>query len=203
MIVPNGDGTWTVRFYDNGKADYVTVNNELPTSGGTLVFDGYGYGTTDPPGLWIALIEKAYAQWNETGNEGRNGTNTYAGIQGGWMADVDAQVLGHAGFLLRSHQRQRLAGPGLRHDKQEAVTIGTDGQNSLPYGLYGGHAYAVTGYNASNQTFTLYNPWGFDQPTQSLTWAQLQATCEGFVAANAAGTQRFATTPSGASSESA
>ena len=169
MIVPNGNGTWTVRFFDNGKADYVTVNNELPTSGGMLVFDGYGHGTTDPPGLWIALIEKAYAQWNETGNEGRDGTNTYAGIEGGWMANVYAQVLGQpaSSYNLTSDNLQALVS-GMTNN--EAVTIGTDGQSSLPYGLHGAHVYAVTGYNASNQTFTLYNPWGFDQPTQSLTW---------------------------------
>ena len=50
----------------------------------------------------------------------------------------------------------------------QAVTIATDSSNNsadtLPYGLYGSHAYAVTGYNASTGDFTLYNPWGFDQP---------------------------------------
>ncbi len=202
MIVPNGDGTWTVRFFNNGKADYVTVNNELPTSNGMLVFDGYGYGTTNSPGLWIALIEKAYAQWNETGNEGRNGTNTYAGIQAGWMANVDAQVLGQAASSYNISSTSDLQALVAGMTNNEAVTIATDGQNSLPYGLYGSHAYAVTGYNPSNQTFTLYNPWGYDQPTQSLTWAQLQATCDGFVVASAAGTQVFAAMPSAAASAS-
>jgi hypothetical protein len=79
---------------------------------------------------------------------------------------------------------------------KEAVTIGTDTSNasndSLSYGLYGSHAYAVIGYNSSNGTFTLYNPWGVDQPTQALTWAQLQTVCDGFVVANAAGTSSFA-----------
>ena len=45
--------------------------------------------------LWIPLAEKAYAQWNQTGKEGRDGTNSYCSIQGGWMATVDAQVLGY------------------------------------------------------------------------------------------------------------
>jgi hypothetical protein len=35
---------------------------------------------------------------------------------------------------------------------------------------------ASIGYNASTNTFILYNPWGTDQPGQ-LTWAQLQASC--------------------------
>ena len=54
-----------------------------------------------------------------------------------------------------------------------AVTIGTDSSSNsndtLSYGLYGDHAYAIIGY--SNGTYTLYNPWGCDQPTQALTWA--------------------------------
>ena len=199
MIIDNGVDaktgvhTWTVRFYNNGKADYVTVDDKLPTSGGGLVFDGNGYGTTSPPGLWIALVEKAYAQWNETGKEGRNGTNTYAGIEGGWMADVDAQVLGHGASSYNLYSSSDFQSLVSGMTNKQAVTIGTQGQNSLPYGLYGGHAYAVTGYNPSTRTFTLYNPWGVYQPTQSLTWAQLQATCAGFVVANAAGTQAFAT----------
>lgn len=197
MIVDNGVDaksgvhTWTVRFYNNGRADYVTVDDKLPTSGGRLIFDGYGAGTTNPPGLWIALIEKAYAQWNETGNEGRDGTNTYSAIEGGWMADVDAQVLGHdaASYSLSSNSDLQALINGM--NAKNAVTIGTMGVSSLPYGLYGSHAYAVIGYNAANQTFTLYNPWGSNQPTSALTWAQLQATCDGFVVANATGTQSY------------
>ncbi len=98
MFVDNGDGTWTVRFYYNGTADYVTVNSRLPVnSQGNLIFDGYGTNSQSASNvLWIELAEKAYAQWNETGKEGRNGQNSYAAIEGGWMADVDAQVLGHA-----------------------------------------------------------------------------------------------------------
>jgi hypothetical protein len=44
----------------------------------------------------------------------------------------------------------------------------------------------VIGYNASAGLFTLYNPWGFDQPGV-LSWSQLQATCDGFVVADATG----------------
>ena len=56
MIVDNGVDaqtgihSWTVRFYDNGVADYVTVDNQLPVSGSTLVFDGYGTSISSPQG---------------------------------------------------------------------------------------------------------------------------------------------------------
>ena len=109
MIVNNGDDTWTVRFYADGKADYVTVNRQLPVdSEGKLVFDGYGldYQNSDNV-LWLPLLEKAYAQWNETGKEIRansslEGNNTYASINGGLSNNVFPQ-------LLMSSRQQSLA----------------------------------------------------------------------------------------------
>jgi hypothetical protein len=193
MFVYNGDNTWTVRFYYNGVADYVTVNNMLPVnSAGQLVYADYGNMASSAGNtLWIPLAEKAYAQWNQTGKEGRDGQNLYSSIEGGWMADVDAQVLGHSATsydLSTSSDKTALSGAMTNH---LAVTIGTDGSSasndSLAYGLYGSHAYAIVGYNAAAGTFILYNPWGFDQPNASLTWSQLQSTCEGFVVASVAG----------------
>jgi hypothetical protein len=49
--------------------------------------------------------------------------------------------------------------------------------------LVGGHAYVVTGYNASTDRFTLFNPWGSTHPAP-LTWQQLQSNCSMFVVAN-------------------
>jgi hypothetical protein len=191
MFINNGDGTYTVRFYANSTPDYVTVNSMLPTYEGRLIFADYGASYTSASNdLWIPLAEKAYAQWNETGNEGRDGTNTYAGIAGGWMADVDAQVLGHAAasyYPTTSNQQTMIAALAAN----EAVTMGTivspNSDDSLAGGLYGCHAYAVTGYNASSKTFTLYNPWGFDQPSQ-LSWTQLVANTDDFTVANTSGT---------------
>ena len=57
------------------------------------------------------------------------------------------------------------------------------------------HAYAVTAYNASNNTFTLYNPWGFDQPPAGLTWAQLMATTDIFTVASTSGSLPISSTP--------
>ena len=73
MIVDDGDNTWTVRFYANGTPDYVTVDRMLPTENGNLVFDDYGASPSNAGNeLWIPLVEKAYAEWNETGKEGRD-----------------------------------------------------------------------------------------------------------------------------------
>jgi hypothetical protein len=193
MFVNNGDGTYTVRFYTSaGVADYVTVNSQLVVYAGstTLAYaDFYESATSSSLSLWIPLAEKAYAQWNQTGNEGRDGTNTYNSIQGGWMDVVCQQVLGYnaADYNLTASTQQTMINALAAH---EAVTIGTDSSSNssdtLAYGLYGDHAYGVIGYNASTGTFTLYNPWGMDQP-QQVTWADLEATTDGFVVANTSG----------------
>ncbi len=209
MFIDNGDGTFTVRFYTGpygtiynysdgsisagfsnniGTADYVTVNRMLPTStSGMLVYADYGASYTNSANsLWIPLAEKAYAQWNQTGKEGRDGTNSYASIQGGWMATVNAQVLGHnATDYIMTNTKEQVAIAALSTHK--AVTIGTLQWSGTNLGLYGSHAYAIVGYNASTDKFTLYNPWGSNQPGQ-LSWSQLQATCSQMAVADTSGT---------------
>lgn len=205
MFIDNGDNTYTVRFYagalgqfnqggtitagfvsGTGTADYVTVNRKLATNAsGRLAYSGAGQvASSSSTTLWIALAEKAYAQWNETGNEGRDGTNTYRGIEGGWMSNVNAQVLGYnsTNYSLSSSTKQTMI---TALNSGRSVTIGTM-PSATAGGLVGSHAYIVAGYNAGTDTFTLHNPWGFQHPT-ALTWAQLQSNCSAFSTTNPAG----------------
>src|ERR1700722_7062621 len=50
MITSNGNGTYGVRFYENGVADYVTVNSSVTNQFNT------------GPDLWGSLVEKAYCE---------------------------------------------------------------------------------------------------------------------------------------------
>ena len=184
MFIDNGDGTYTVRFYDpDGQPDYVTVDTMLPVYDGSPIYTNLGPTNNS---LWLPLAEKAYAEWNETGNNPNASppsVNDYASIEGGFMDYVDLQVLNVTAtdddwLTDESADVAALANPNM------AVTIATDatftsGADPDPAtGLYNGHAYGIIGYNSANQTFQLYNPWGVDQPNQSLTWTQLQATCQ-------------------------
>ena len=187
MFIDNGDDTYTTRFYvgagfasGSGTADYVTVNRRLPAYlNGTLGYSSYGMsiGSQATP-LWIAFAEKAYAQWNETGQSGRDGTNRYAAIEGGWMANVNAQVLGYnsSNYSFASSNKQSLISA---LSSSKSVTLGTL-QNASAGGLVGSHAYTITGYNATTETFSLHNPWGVAHPTP-LSWSQLQSNCSMFV----------------------
>lgn len=204
MFIDNGDNTFTVRFFGGamgsffqnglissgfvsgtGVASYVTVNRSLPTfSNGTLAYSGMGLSATaTSTPLWIALAEKAYAQWNELGKSGRDGTNRYAASEGGWMSHTNSQVLGYnsTNHPLSSTSKQTLINA---INAGNAVTIGTN--TSVGAGLVGGHAYVVTGYNAATDRFTLFNTWGNTHPAP-LTWQQLQANCSLFVVTNPSG----------------
>jgi hypothetical protein len=208
MFIPDGNGIYTVCFYtSSGTADYVTVNTALPVArSGGLIYEGLGGGNS----LWLPLAEKAYAEWNETGNEGNGNVNTYAAIEGGWMGDVYNQVLS----VKVTGGAQNEYWPGSSTSQQlesqfiaalgsstTAVTIGTDDFNySSSTGLYGDHAYVVLGYTTSSGTFQLYNPWGVDQPNQNLTWSQLYANCDGFADINTATTSASANRPTTTSS---
>ncbi len=190
MFIENSDGTVTVRFYANGVADYVTVNRSLPTmSNGALIYSGYGRSSTSSSTpLWLALAEKAYVQWNETGKTGRGGSdanqNAYTAIEGGWMGDVNAQALGYSStnFAVNSTNKQNLINSlnsGL------AVTIGTT-QGASAGGLVGSHAYVVTSYNATTDAFSFFNPWNTSHPS-ALTWNQMQGQTSYFVVTSPSG----------------
>ena len=59
------------------------------------------------------------------------------------------------------------------------LTLGSYSSGNQKLGIVGGHDYGVLGYRASDQTFTLLNPWGWNNPAPwsgilHLTFTQLQ-----------------------------
>lgn len=72
MIRTNDNGTYTVTFYDDGEPVEITVTSDLPLESGSPVFSGNEEQSDSPDGraeLWPLIIEKAYAQLNESYGE--------------------------------------------------------------------------------------------------------------------------------------
>jgi hypothetical protein len=185
MFIDNGDGTWSVRFYYQEPlrgwvADYITVNTMLPVwSNGNLVYAQPGPNG----GLWLPLLEKGYAQWNETGHEGRDGTNTYAALNSGCMNTVDEQVLGTVAMtyspVAGDLAAKQSVVAALQSGKAVTAAIFLSGDPDVFYqlGLVSCHAYVIASYDADPNSptydmFFLENPWGCDEPLP-LSWSQL------------------------------
>ena len=170
MFTVNGDGTYTVRFMHGSKAEYVTVDSQLPTDGnGYLVFDGMGAKASSTSNeLWVALAEKAYVQLNECGwirpSSWGGGQNVYTGISGGSMAQALNQITGQAtvSYATAGSATSTFTAFASAFSSGKAVCLGS---NSSPTSsqIVGGHAYAVVGINTTTKTVTVFNPWGAEQ----------------------------------------
>ncbi|MFO0809788.1 MAG: C2 family cysteine protease [Gemmataceae bacterium] len=174
----NGDGTFTIRFFRDGSARYVTVDRYLPVNSlSRVVYAGVGGARYDSSAneLWVALAEKAYAQLNQSGWSGHDGTNSYAGIEGGWSDDVFKQVLGgSAGWVWASKANtQTLATLAIAN----TPTVLGSKSSGTSSGVVGDHAYGLVGFNSVTAKYTLYNPWG---STLELTWSQIVANFNGY-----------------------
>ncbi|HEY9632537.1 MAG TPA: C2 family cysteine protease [Coleofasciculaceae cyanobacterium] len=194
MFIDNGDNTYTVRFYNNGVADYMTVDRYLPTdASGRLVYASTGslYNSSSNE-LWVALAEKAYAQLNSSGWIGQDNTNSYQGIEGGWdgyaFSHITGNTTGYYGMLdFNSMVNYFNSGNWVGVSSKVSGVA----SNVVP-----NHAYVVTDYNASTKTFTLFNPWGvnggyydsngdgvaetFKPGTVELSYSQLIANFDGW-----------------------
>ncbi|MEB3357926.1 MAG: C2 family cysteine protease [Synechococcales bacterium] len=173
MFIDNGDGTFTIRFFKpDGSRDYVTVDRYLPTSGSSKVYAGWGGGAYNESDneLWVALLEKAYAQINESGWIGQDNTNSYAGIDGGWMDNVINQI---SGYSTTSKNATSMTQTELINlvNSSKMLTVGF--VNGTIPGVVNNHAYTITAYNPFTGRFRLHNPWGTSHA--DVTFAELQS----------------------------
>lgn len=201
MFIDNGDGTFTVRFYKSGPAsaeakrpsnspfikdmhvEYVTVDRFLPTNGSYRMYAGWG--GTQPGGnslddgnneLWVALLEKAYAQANQSGGITLFGGHSYSAIQGGSPSTSLRHLLGSTSMLRTPFNDSNVNEMMTRFDQGGAIVLSTStGFNQLaPTGVVANHGYAMVGYtrgsDPSQDSFRLYNPWGSEV---SVTRSQL------------------------------
>jgi hypothetical protein len=172
MFTDNRDGTFTVRFFNNGAADYVTVDRWLPTDiNGNAIHAGWNGGSVSESNneLWVALVEKAYAQLNQSGWLGRDNSNSYAGLDGGWSAPVMEQITGKAAFSIPVDSLLQHHLINLLHSST-SITAGFVSGGG--FGVVDKHEYTITSYDSATQTFHLRNPWGSTHA--DVTWSQLR-----------------------------
>lgn len=151
-IAPLGDGTYAVRFYQNGQSVYYRIDSDLPVSTGSSL----AYAKASDTGeIWVPLLEKAYAFF-------RKGLNSYASLKGGWMNEAYVAVTGVSTTNRSAASSDIVAFLTSSLNAGHAVTVGTKALVAEP--IIASHAYVIRSvdYNNGNSYVTLYNPWGFD-----------------------------------------
>ncbi len=151
---------WTVRFYDAGVASYITVDNYFPAENGRFTYADFGQSVSSSSNiLWVALAEKAYAQLCESGWNLRPQSNAYASLCGGWAATALPVITGHQESNADTYASASSFISAISANM--LLTLGSYADNPS-LGIVGDHDYGVLGYRASDQTFTLLNPWGWN-----------------------------------------
>jgi hypothetical protein len=187
MFIDNGDNTYTVRFYNKGVADYITVDNYLPiNSSGQAAYASFGgHHTAASNELWVALAEKAYAQVNSSGWTERwnsDHSNSYQAINNGWFADAVRDITAKSSSVRNALNFDSLINAS---DSGKLVGITSKASTQIASTVAYNHVYVLTGYNSSTQRFTLFNPWGVSggyengnsKPgTLNMSWSELTAS---------------------------
>ena len=159
MFTDNGDGTYSVRFFKSGVAEYVTVDRQLPGGGTDMA-------STTSGSIWVALAEKAFVQMNESNwlSTTTPGQNAYSAIYNGsdWVA------------LNAINGKAATGGPFSSTSTPSIDTTWANGQamvlyttgNAYSTTVVSKHVYAVVGYNSTTKLYTVYNPWGLAGGTE-------------------------------------
>lgn len=157
-FIDNGDGTFTIRFYNDGVADYVTVDRYLPAKNGAFVYANAGDSIQSFQNvLWVALAEKAFVQVSQEGWTGHLPDNVYSDIEAGWPAKAVRQITGwDTDETFTTYDFNSIT---TRFNNGEVITFVSEEPVSAT-NVVPGHAYLVVGYDASAHTITLFNPWG-------------------------------------------
>jgi hypothetical protein len=186
MFIVNGDGTYTVRFFNNGVTNYVTVDSYLPTSSsGSLIYANPGmYYANASNELWAALAEKAYVQMNESGwtrgSLSGTGQNSYSAIEGGYIYAALGHITGQSTTAFNYPTGASSFTTFVTAYNQGKMIGFASKTTPASNQVVGSHAYAVVGYDAVNQTVTLFNPWGIEYGLVTMTWAQIQGSFQYF-----------------------
>jgi hypothetical protein len=156
MIIDRGDNTFNIRFVTaTGTFRYVHIDAQLPIAAGDIL----KYAKLTPEGgLWVALVEKAYAYY-------RTNENTYASLNSGWMDPVYWAVTGiWSTSVTPPSLPDNQLGQFLFNNIQAGHAVSAGTTNIPPGPFIGSHAYTVHNAQLIDGVWyiTVYNVWGYD-----------------------------------------
>jgi hypothetical protein len=171
MITRQADETFDVQFGNGKKLNVPPLTDAELIMGAT---EGRDHG------VWLSVLEKAYAQIDLEAKERKTGEDIQAADavatdyigHGGSYGPVIVLLTGHktAGAPLgRWAKNDAEAGLEKAHQllaklasghKVMAVSTPGDKSKPLPRGIAHGHVYGVLGYDPARREVAVFNPWG-------------------------------------------
>jgi hypothetical protein len=134
----------------------VTVDNQLPA---------LSYGFFDQPqgNLWVALVEKAYAQENASGWVTSNHpyVDSYAALSYGYPQWALTAITGQNVPAYSSINATSIMDAYYQGSFVVLCTGSSPGSSQVDPN----HDYALLSYNGATSSFTLFNPWGVNGGT--------------------------------------
>ncbi len=184
MITNNGDNTYGVRFYVDGVAHYVTVDNQLADGGN--IFNSGAH-------LWASLIEQAYAEVQASGvitGNSYNFGNSFSTIGNGGAPEFALEEITGASAITDFYANGSTWYKEVYNQSFTSAT-GTSGvstasalstlaadllvgsdvvlssytnayDSSGRQTLVSDHAMSVYGYDATTGLIEIRNPWGVE-----------------------------------------
>jgi hypothetical protein len=158
-IHENANGSYTVTFYTSGQPVDITVDGTLPLTSG----DDYAYAhsNSNDGSLWVAIYEKAYAQFKGGyqaiyGGEGNVGLSDLTGTDA-WQTSPTSYSLQQ----LSEMTKNRTVVVTATKDDSALWDAGQEGTEDS-YQLVTDHEYMVKSVNMDSDppTITVVNPWG-------------------------------------------
>lgn len=182
MFTSNGNNTYGVRFYVDGAAQYVTVNDSLANGGNV-----FNYGTD----IWASLAEKAYAQlqaggvvtgnvvnygnsWSTIGNggfpayaleeiTGASAITNFSASGNSWTTIVYNSALSTTSVASGSSTASVLGTLSADLSKGDDLVLSSNTSATDSSGkttLVADHAMSIYGYDSSTGMLEIRNPWG-------------------------------------------
>jgi len=158
-IVPLGDGTYAVRFFNShDEPVYYRIDAELPVTGGGY-FVGANAGADNC--IWAPLLEKAFTFF-------RLDQGSYQSIQGGGCGTALNSLGDGANAFWGSSPTNVLANIAATLKTGQVVLAGTIVNPDPADYVVGNHCYTVESVQFNSKgvpvSITLRNPWGYDGP---------------------------------------
>lgn len=152
MIVQNTNDTYSVRFFNKGVADWVTVDGKAP-----------GNGANMSTSSWATILERANVAFEATY---QNDVNAYSSLSG-YGNNKLAEITGNTITDYKASHYTEAAWNSTVFDilktavlSGEAVDMGSEINTNDDTHFVKSHEMAITAFDADTSKFVITNPWG-------------------------------------------